>query len=145
MPMIDLSATISPSAPAIPEFLRTEITYNDHQSGAAQIQALLGVPASLLRDQEGWATETLTRFGTHVDAPWHYNSQIQGQRAQTIDELPLEWFFSDGVVLNMTHKATGDAVSSADIQAELARIGYRLKPLDIVLGTSRLESLSINV
>jgi kynurenine formamidase len=137
MPMIDLSATISPSSPATPDFLRTEITYNDHTNGAAQIQALLSVPASLLRDQEGWATETLTRFGTHdsthIDAPWHYNSHIQGERAQTIDELPLEWFFNDGVVLNMTAKAAGNAVSSADIQAELERIGYQLKPLDIVL------------
>jgi kynurenine formamidase len=135
--MIDLSATISPSSPATPDFLRTEMSYNDHRSGAAQIQALLGVPASLLRDQEGWATETLTRFGTHdsthVDAPWHYNSQIQGERAQTIDELPLEWFFGDGVVLNMSARAAGPAIGSADIQAELGRIGYRLKPLDIVL------------
>ena len=37
--------------------------------------------ARLLRDGEGWATETFTHFGTHnsthVDAPWHYNSTIE--------------------------------------------------------------------
>ena len=61
---------------------------------------MLGVPRGLLRDGEGWAVETFTRLGTHnsthVDAPWHYNSTIGGERAQTIDELPLEWFFAPG-------------------------------------------------
>jgi kynurenine formamidase len=47
--------------------------------------------------------------------------------------MPLEWFFSDGVVLNMTHKEDGDAMTVEDVQKELARIGYTLKPLDIVM------------
>lgn len=137
MRIIDLSTSIAPSGEHTPPPLRTELHYADHQTGAAQIQALLGVPSQLLRNHEGWAIETFTRFGTHdsthVDAPWHYNSQIQGQRAQTIDELPLEWFFSDGVVLDMSAKADGDAMTVADAEAELARIGYALKPRDIVL------------
>jgi kynurenine formamidase len=137
MPIIDLSAPIAPSPDGTPAFIRTDLSYNDHQHGAGQIQQLFGVPNTLLRDGEGWTTELFTRFGTHdsthVDAPWHYNSTIQGQRAQTIDELPLEWFFSDGVVLDMTTKADGDGMTAADAQAELARIGYMLKPLDIVL------------
>ncbi len=137
MRFVDLSATIAPSPPDAPPYDRTEIVYHDHKAGAAQIQQLLGVPPELLRNGEGWAIEEFTQLGTHntthVDAPWHYNSVIQGQRAATIDELPLEWFFSDGVVFNMTHKADGDAVTVEDIQKELERIGYTLKPLDIVL------------
>lgn len=137
MRFIDLSTTIAPSPQGTPDFIRTELAYHDHAHGAAQIQAILKVPASLLRNGEGWATETFTRFGTHdsthVDAPWHYNSTIQGASAQTIDELPLEWFFSDGVVLDMRHKADGEALTAAEAQAELARIDYTLKPLDIVL------------
>ena len=137
MRIVDLSAPIAPSPEATPPFLRTDIDYANHTAGAAQIQALLGVPSDLLRDGEGWAVETFTRFGTHdsthVDAPWHYNSRIQGQRAQTIDELPLEWFFGNGVVLDMTAKPESDPMTAADAQAELARIGYALKPLDIVL------------
>ncbi len=137
MPMIDLSATIAPSPENTPPFLKIDIEYSDHAAGAAQAQALLKTPPNLFRNGEGWATEMFTRFGTHdsthVDAPWHYNSQIQGEPAQTIDELPLEWFFSDGVVLDMTAKADGDPMTVAEAQAELARIGYTLKPLDIVL------------
>ncbi len=134
---IDLSAPIAPSPPETPPFLRVDIEYKDHQAGAEQIQALFGVPPSLLRRGEGWAIEVITRMGTHdvthVDAPYHYNSVIQGKPAATIDQLPLEWFFSDGVVLDMTHKTKGNPVTVEDLQQALDRIGYTLKPLDIVL------------
>jgi len=137
MRIIDLSSTISPSPEGTPEFLKTEIVYHDHAEGAAQVKALLQLPANLLRDGEGWATETITKLGTHdsthVDAPWHYNSTIDGKKAQTIDELPLEWFFGDGVKLDMTWKGEGDAVTVEDIEKELERIGYKIKPMDIVL------------
>ncbi|HEV7462020.1 MAG TPA: cyclase family protein, partial [Solirubrobacteraceae bacterium] len=103
MPIVDLSAPIEPSPSELPDLLRTDIIFTDHAQGARDVEALLGVPARLLRDGEGWAVEEFTRFGTHnsthVDAPWHYNSTIRGERAQTIDELPLEWFHAPGVVL----------------------------------------------
>jgi len=135
--LVDLSAPISQSPGDLPEVLRTDIEFTGHEAGAAQIEGLLGVPARLLRDNEGWAVETFTRFGTHnsthVDAPWHYNSRIGGEPAQTIDQLPLDWFFSDGVVLDMTAKADGERVDVADVEGELDRIGYELKERDIVL------------
>jgi len=137
MRIIDLSATIARSAPDASALERVEINYAGHADGAAQIKAMLHVPPRLLRNGEGWAIEELARLGTHnvthVDAPWHYNSEIQGQRAATIDELPLEWFFGDGVVLDLTHKADGTKVEVSDVQNALERIGYAVKPLDIVL------------
>ncbi len=137
MKFIDLSATTANTPEGFPPYLRTEIEYSPHSGGAAQAQALLHIPASVFRNGEGWATETIRNLGTHdtthVDAPWHYNSQVQGQRAATIDELPLEWFFSDAVVMDMTGRADGDAMDVVDAQKELARIGYQIKPLDIVL------------
>jgi len=135
--IVDLSAPIRPSPPETPDVLRTEIEFSDHAEGARQVETLLGVPPRLLRDGEGWANETITRLGTHnsthVDAPWHYNSRIRGERAQTIDELPLEWFLGDGVVLDMTAKADGEEVEVADVESELARIGHELRAGDIVL------------
>ena len=137
MRFVDLSAPIRPSPPETPEVLRTDIEYSGHAEGAATIESLLGVPARLLREGEGWAVETFTRFGTHnsthVDAPWHYNSRIGGGPAQTIDELPLDWFFGAGVVLDMTAKEDGDRVTAADVEAELERIGHSLAERDIVL------------
>ena len=137
MRFIDLSAPICNTPPETPEPFQVQIQYHDHQAGAAQIEHFFKVPRTLLKDGEGWATETITRLGTHdtthVDAPYHYNSRIQGKPAATIDQLPLEWFFSDGVVLDMTGRERGQVVTVEDIQKELDRIGYTLKPLDIVL------------
>jgi kynurenine formamidase len=134
---VDLSAPITASPPEAPDLLRTEIAFVDHAQGAKDIEAMFGVPAKLLRDREGWAVETFLRFGTHnsthVDAPWHYNSTIGGARAQTIDELPLEWFHAPGVVLDFGDREDGDAIDADDVEAELRRIGHALSPLDIVL------------
>ena len=134
---VDLSAPIAASPAEAPDLLRTEIEFVDHAQGAKDIEALLGVPAELLRDREGWAVETFLRFGTHnsthVDAPWHYNSRICEDRAQTIDELPLAWFHAPGAVLDFTSREDGDAIDTADVQAELERIRHTLAPLDIVL------------
>ena len=137
MRLVDLSAPIRQSPPETPEVLRTDIEFSGHAEGAAMIERLLGVPASLLRDAEGWAVETFTRFGTHnsthVDAPWHYNSRIGDEPAQTIDALPLEWFFGPGVVLDMTAKDEGETVDAADVETELDRTGHDLRERDIVL------------
>jgi len=137
MRIIDLSAPIAQSATEAASFDRIEMTVTPHAGGAAQIEALLGVPPRLLRHGEGWAIEEFTKLGTHsvthVDAPWHYNSEIQGRKAATIDELPLEWFFSDGVVLSMTHKSDDERIDVSDVEPALAQLGYTLKPLDIVL------------
>jgi kynurenine formamidase len=137
MQIVDLSHTIEASAPQVPEALRVDLAYSDHAEGAQQIKKMFGIEEFLLRDGEGWAVEEFTRFGTHssthVDAPYHYNSTIQGQPAKTIDELPLEWFFNDGVVLDMTGKSEPGPVTPEEMQAAFDRIGYAPKPLDIVL------------
>ncbi len=137
MRIVDLSAPIAPSPPELPEVIRTDLEYVEHAEGAGQIEQLFGVPARLLRDGEGWAVETFTRFGTHnsthVDAPWHYNSTVAGERAQTIDELPLEWFFGPGVVVDFTAKADGEAIDAAEMEAAIASAGHELRERDIVL------------
>ena len=137
MPLVDLSAPIVASPPETPEPLRTEIAFHDHADGAEAIEELLGVPRRLLRDGEGWATEEFLRFGTHnsthVDAPYHYNSTIRGERAQTIDELPLEWFYGPGVVLDFSDREDGDAVTAEDAERAIAAAGHDLQAGDIVL------------
>ena len=137
MEFIDLSCPIQPSPPDTPDVLRTEIEHSDHAEGAAVIKELFGVGSELLRDGEGWTNDFFTRFGTHnsthVDAPWHYNSTIRGEPAQTIDQLPLEWFVNPGVVLDFDGRADGEVIDTADVEAALATAGHDLQPLDIVL------------
>src|ERR671916_196309 len=136
-PLVDLSAPIVPSPPDLPAPLRTEIAFHDHAAGAQAIETLFGVPRRLLRDSEGWATEEFLRFGTHnsthVDAPYHYNSTIGGEPAQTIDQLPLDLFYRPGVRLDFTAKADGDPVTPEEAERALADAGHDLCPGDIVL------------
>jgi kynurenine formamidase len=135
--IIDLSAPIVASPPELPEVLRTDIEFSPHSEGAELIEQMFGVGPELLRDGEGWANDFFTRFGTHnsthVDAPWHYNSKVQGEPAQTIDELPLEWFVQPGVCLDFEGREDGDAVDVGDLEAALGAIGHELSPLEIVL------------
>jgi kynurenine formamidase len=137
MRIVDLSHTIKASPPQVPEALRVDLNYSDHVEGARQIKKMFGIEEFLLRDGEGWAVEEFSRFGTHssthVDAPYHYNSTIQGRPAKTIDELPLEWFFNDGVVIDMTAKTDPGPVTPEQMATAFERIGYAPKPLDIVL------------
>jgi kynurenine formamidase len=136
MHIIDLSAPIAPSPDGTPDFQRNDIDYYDHADGAAFIEETYGVPSQLLRDGEGWSRETVTmgtHNSTHVDAPYHYNSTIQGRPAETIDELPLERFFGPGVVLDFTAKADGDAITAAEVEQALDTAGHALAEGHIVL------------
>lgn len=121
----------SPSEP-----LGLTITYVDHQQSAPVMAQYLQVDVSDLTEGQGWAVESVqanTHNGTHVDAPWHYFPTSMGQRARTIDELPLDWFFRDGVRLDFRHKPKGGIITVHDLKEALDKIDYQLKPYDIVM------------
>ena len=59
-----------------------------------------------------------------------------GKPALTIDQVPLEWCFNDGVKLDFLDKADGYVCTADDMKRALDRIGYQLKPLDIVLANT---------
>ena len=135
--MIDLSVGLIPDA--VHEPLKPKITYQTHEGEGAEILArLFGVEKEdfELSGGKGAAAEEITTIahaGTHVDAPWHYAPTSEGKPARKIDELPVEWFFSDGVILDFRHKGRGEKIEVEDLQEALERIGYELKPLDIVM------------
>jgi kynurenine formamidase len=133
---VDLSAPIADSPPGTPDFQRNGVEFVDHTGGAREIEALYGVPARLLRDGEGWSREVVTlgtHNSTHVDAPYHYNSRIQGGPAATIDELPLERFFGPGVVVDFSEREDGEAIDSLAMAEAIALTEHTLSPGDIVL------------
>ncbi|MFI6581578.1 cyclase family protein [Embleya sp. NPDC050493] len=75
-----------------------------------------------------------THTGTHVDAPSHYGS-VAGYGTgvpRHIHEMPVEWFYGRGVVLDLTDAEVG-AVGVAHLEKEFARIDYTPAPNDIVL------------
>ena len=135
--LIDLSVALEHNA--VSEPFPAQVRYITHgQEGLAQMQQFFGVkPEDLVWSNGlGWAIEeiqAITHTGTHVDAPYHYGPVSEGKPARRIDELPLDWFVAPGVVLDVRHKAAGEFITVADLEAALARIAYRLQPRDIVL------------
>ena len=142
---IDISTTLENTVPADPPIYRPRINYIDHQASVPQLQAVFsGLAKQDLPDGEGWAIETvqlMTHNGTHLDAPYHFASTMNGgERAITIDEVPLEWCFQPGVKLDFRHFPDGHVVTAGDVEAELQRIGHELKPLEIVVVNTRAGS-----
>ena len=137
MRFVDLSMPLDDVIPVDPEFLRPTIDYMDHIAGLPGMFAQFGILPEQLLDGQGQAAERVnmtTHSGTHVDAPWHYHPTMNGgERAWTIDEVPLDWFFRPGVKLDMRHLPSGHLVMPEDIDAALATIDYTLQPFDIVL------------
>jgi len=74
-----------------------------------------------------------THTGTHFDAPFHFGPMSEGKPSLTVDEIPLEWCFSDGVKLDLSFKKPGEFILERDIKIALEDINYELKPFDIVL------------
>lgn len=137
MKIVDLSVTLEANLPSDPPFMIPEIEYWDHKKGADNMLTFFpGSTRADLPDGLGWAIEFLkitTHSGTHLDAPWHYHPTSGGKPAKGIDEIPLEWCFADGVVVDFSDKPDGYLVSAAEMKAAVEKTGYRLKPLDIVL------------
>lgn len=136
--IIDISVSLQAGIASDPPMMLPEIDYVSHRDSAAQVAALFpGLRPEDLPDGEGWAVENVrisTHNGTHLDAPWHYHSTMDGgKRAITIDEVPLEWCFAPGVKLDFRDRPDGYVCTAADVENELRRIGHTLRPLDIVL------------
>ncbi len=138
MRIIDLSVPLEAGIASDPPGYEPKITYLDHKATPAQVlQFFPGMTADQLPGGEGWAIELLqmqTHNGTHLDAPYHHHSTMNGgERAITIDEVPLEWCFQPGVKLDFRHLPDGHVVTPDEVVAELARIGHTLSPLEIVV------------
>ncbi|UCD85839.1 MAG: cyclase family protein [Deltaproteobacteria bacterium] len=130
---IDLSLPIE-NVPSEP--FRPEIIHEDHQRGKEVMKGIFGCEDEDLPNSLGWANDTLTLIthaGTHLDAPWHFAPTSEGKKAKTIDEVPLDWCYGNGVVLDMRHKATGKLITVGDIESGLKKLDYKIKPRDIVL------------
>jgi kynurenine formamidase len=143
--LIDLSAPIRPDPPEFPDALRTDIEFEDHSDGARMIETLFGVESELLHDREGWATETFLRFGTQTP-PTSTLLALQldhrGEPARTIDQLPLEWFYAPGVVIDATDRGDGEVLTADDVEERPPK----LNDLDIVLvRTGRDASMAARV
>ena len=117
--------------------MKTRIKHKPHRKAKWLIR-LLGLPFKFFpKGFEGWADDTIVKMGvhstTHIDAPWHYSPTCDGKPAKTADQIPLEWCFGNGIVIDMKHKADFDEITVADIEVFLSEQNLEIESDMIVL------------
>ncbi len=68
--------------------------------------------------------------GTHVDAFNHFAQEHVGK---SIDKMPLEMFYTEGICVDLSHKGLGELIEVEDIQVALAKDKLDIKARDTVL------------
>lgn len=136
MKIIDLSKPIQYNK-MDPWFMKVKIKHKSHKKAKWLIR-ILGLPFKLFpKNFNGWADDTIKHMGvhstTHLDAPWHYSPTTAGGKSKTIDEIPLEWCYGEGLVIDMEHKLDFDPVTKEDIKSFLKENSLDIKPGMIVL------------
>ena len=140
--IVDLSVALRNDIASDPPGMLPRIDYVDHHQSAPRIAEYFGVSLEQLPEGQYAAVENCTissHNGTHVDAPYHYFSRMDeavvpgGVLSMRIDEVPLDWLYCPGVKLDFRHLPDGHVVQPHEIEGELARIGHRLSPLEIVV------------
>jgi len=140
--LIDLSVYLEENAFAEP--FPMSITPHKHAESAIGMAKKLGLEPTDFNDSMSLTHEDFSgqfHCGTHVDAPFHFGPLVEGKPAKTIDEVPLEWFFCDGVRLDMRHIPHNGLIGAQDIKDSLEKISYKLKPMDIVLIWTNFDKL----
>ncbi|NVO09618.1 MAG: cyclase family protein [Bacteroidales bacterium] len=135
MKIIDLSKPIQYNQND-PWFMKIKVKHTTHRKSRWFVR-FLGLPLKLFpKGFEGMAVDDIkmgTHSSTHIDAPWHYSPVCNGEPSKTIDQIPLEWCYSDGIVIDMAHKPDFDTITVKDIEEFLTREQLVLKEGMIVL------------
>ncbi|WP_446741985.1 cyclase family protein [Silvibacterium acidisoli] len=61
--------------------------------------------------------ELMTHTGTHIDAPFHFFSDLE-----TVDALPLSHFHGPCVALDLRHKEAGSGIEAKDLEPHANQI-----------------------
>ncbi len=135
--IIDLSKTIQYNQHD-PWFMKVKIKRKAHIRSRWLIRLALKLPFKLFpKNWTGWADDTITKMGlhstTHIDAPWHYGPIVEGKPARTIDQIPLEWCYGNGIVIDCSHKEDFVAITVEDLRQDLDKNGIQISKGNIVL------------
>ena len=135
--IVDLSKTIK-YYPEDPFYMKVKIKHKPHRKSNFLIKFFLKLPSTLFPSNFiGWADDTIEKMGvhstTHIDAPWHYAPSINGKKSATIEAMPLEYGYGEGIVIDMSHKKDFELITKEDIILKLSETETVIKPGNIVL------------
>ena len=131
--LIDLSLPLEYSE-SEPE--PVEIEFVTHREGAQLLTKISGISPDSFPDGLAVNLERIrltSHSGTHVDAPLHYGPVSENKNARSIDEMPLDWFFGIGVMLDCQLENSDIPVQLEEIRKAMESQGLNIEPGDIVL------------
>jgi kynurenine formamidase len=122
--LIDLSQPIAHRGPARPfhptPTIWTHVSHEDTRAKVKYGDISFATKGLILSDHTS----------THVDAFCHYDPRPE---AESIDELPLEMFYTEAICLDFSHVEPGTDITRQHIEAELARTGLGIEKGDTFL------------
>ena len=123
MQLIDLSGEIFHKCPTLPN--HPPVTIVDYQTH------------DTIREAEGVTFSCASKFITlgehtasHVDAPVHFDARPD---ALSIDQVPLENFYTEAVCLDVSHKPLKSDITVEDLEQAVEVAGVDIRPRDTVL------------
>lgn len=122
MRLIDLSRELhhrGPTLPNHPPITLTPYWTHDDKRVAEGVELSIATMFMTLGDHSG----------THIDAPRHFDSSDD---ALTIDQMPLETFFTEAVCLDLSHKPLKSDISVSDLEEAERAAGITIKARDTV-------------
>ena len=120
--IIDLSRELYHRSPAHPFHPPVVITpWDTHQPKQA---------GNTVLRSSSFAISFSDHAGTHVDAPKHFDPR---PGALSVDQMPLEDFYTSGICLDLSHAPLKAAISVKEMEDALAKSGLDIQQGDTVL------------
>ena len=121
--IIDLSVEIYQKCPTLPNHPPMVLSeYQTHKT----IREADGVKFSCASMYMSLGEHT----GTHVDAFSHFDPD---PNAKSIDQMPLENFYTDGICIDLSHKPLKSNITIDDLKEALEKDKLTIYPKDTVL------------
>jgi kynurenine formamidase len=122
--IIDLSQEIFTGMPVFPGLPEVKVTVFQSHEELEGIEDGDVISPAVNRLELGEHT------GTHVDAISHMGRE---HRAHSIDTMPLETFYTEGICLDLSHKGLMELIEVSDLERALAEANLEIKRGDTVL------------
>ncbi|TYA74309.1 cyclase family protein [Seonamhaeicola marinus] len=122
--IIDLSQEIFEGMPVFKDLPQVKMSvHNTHEAWEGDVNASTKTPAV-------HKLELGEHTGTHVDAINHMKKDYVGQ---SIDTMPLNMFYTEGICLDLSHKNLNDLIEIEDLRSACHKDNLSIKAHDTVL------------